>query len=222
VTAAGIHQSLPGAAPAPAVGPAPGWLRLARLYLVSRRVPAGLAVLAGLGAVLWAALHWHWSVAGGAAAQLVVPLVIETGAAGVIAVTTYGPFREPERATGRWLPFLRLGAAVGLTAAAFAVLAAGATGGFLPGGSLALLRDVAGMAGAGLLTAVLLGGALAWVGPMAYLLVTEGALAGGWTTPWIWPGRPPHDAGGALCAGLVFAAGAVLVTIRGCRERIGE
>ena len=55
--------------------------------------------------------------------------MIETGAAAVIAVTTYGPFGEPERATGRWLPWLRLGAAVALTAAAFGALAAGATGG---------------------------------------------------------------------------------------------
>jgi hypothetical protein len=222
VTAAGIDQSPPGAAPFPTAGPTPGWLRLARLYLVSRRIPAAVGLLAGLGAVLWAALHWHWDIAGGAAARLVVPLVVETGAAGVIAVTSYGPFGEPERATGRWLPYLRLGAAVGLTAVAVGVLAVGATGGFMPGGSLALLRNVAGMAGTGLLSAVLLGGALAWVGPMAYLLVTEGALAGGWTTPWIWAGRPPHDAGGAICAGLVFGAGIVLITIRGCHERVGE
>jgi hypothetical protein len=222
VTAAGIHQSPRGAAPLPAAGPAPGWLRLARLYLVSRRIPAALAVLTGLGATAWAALHWHWNIAGGAAAQLMVPLVVETGAAGVIAVTSYGPFGEPERATGRWLPFLRLAAAAGLTAAAVGVLALGATGGFMPGGILALVRNVGGMAGTGLLSAVLLGGAMAWVGPMAYLLVTEGALAGGWTTPWIWPGRPPHDAGGAICAGLVVAAGIALITIRGCRERVGE
>ena len=53
---------------------------------------------------------------------------------------------------------------------------------------------------------------------MAYLVVTEGALAGGWTTPWIWPARPPHDVGGALCAGLAVAAGLVLITVRGPRE----
>ena len=55
--------------------------------------------------------------------------MVETGAAAIIAVTTYGPFGEPERATGRWLPWLRLGAALALTAAAFGALAAGATGG---------------------------------------------------------------------------------------------
>jgi hypothetical protein len=151
-----------------------------------------------------------------------VPLVIETGAAAVIAVTTYGPFGEPERATGRWLPFLRLGAGVLLTAAAVGALAAGATGGSLPGGTLAMLRNVAGLVGIGLLSAAVLGGALAWAGPMAYLLVAESALAAGWTTPWVWPARPPHDLGAALCAASVFTAGAAVITVRGARDRIGD
>ena len=105
-----------------------------------------------------------------------------------------------------------------LTAAAFGALAAGATGGNLPGGSLALLRNVAGMTGLGLLAAVVFGGMLAWAGPIAYLLVTEVALQGKPTTPWVWPARPPHDLGAALCAATVFAAGALLVTVRGPRE----
>ncbi len=218
MTAAGVHRAAPGATPAPAASPGRGWLRLAWLYLVSRRVPAAAGLLAGFGALLWAALHWHWSVSGGPAAAIVIPLVIEAGAAAVIAVTTYGPFGEPERATGRWLPFLRLGAAVALTAAAIGALAAGSTGGELPGGFAALARNVAGITGIGLLCAAVLGGILAWTGPMAYLVLTETALAGGATSPWIWAGRPPHDVGGALCAGLVFAAGLALVTVRGVRE----
>ena len=222
MTTAGIHEPPPGAAPpASTARPALAGLRLAWLYLASRRVPAALAAAAGLGAALWAALHWHWNVAGGPAAQQVVPLVIETGTAAVIAVTTYGPFGEPERATGRWLPGLRLGAAVALTAAAAGLLAAGATAGYLPGGTLGMLRNLAGLAGLGLLSAALLGGALAWAGPMAYLLVAEGALAGGWTTPWAWPARPPHDLGGALCAALVFTAGVAVITVRGARESVG-
>ena len=67
---------------------------LARLYLISRRVPVALVLLAGLGALLWTALHWHWNIAGGAAARQFIPLTIQTGAAAVIAVTTYGPFGE--------------------------------------------------------------------------------------------------------------------------------
>jgi len=174
----------------------------------------------GLGALLWAELHWHWNVAGGPAAQRVIPLVIEAGAAAVIAVASYGPFGEPERATGRWLPWLRLASALILTGAAVGALAAGATGGYLPGGTLALARDVAGMAGLGLLCAVALGGAFGWTGPLAYWLITESALAAGWTTPWIWPGRPPRDTGAAICAGLVFAAGLAAFTLRGARASV--
>jgi hypothetical protein len=221
MTAAGVHRPAPEAALAPAARRAFGWLRLARLYLASRRVPAAMGVLAALGGMLWAALHWHWNVAGGAAAQQLVPLAVETGAAAVIAVTTYGPFGELERATGRWLPYLRLGAAVVLTAAAVGALAAGATAGYLPGGTLAMLRNLAGLTGIGLLSAAAAGGALAWAGPMAYLVVAESALAAGWTTPWTWPARPPHDLGAALCAAVVFAAGTAIITVRGDRDRPG-
>ena len=221
MTAAGLHRPAPGSAPPHAAGPldrtAAGW-RLARLYLVSRRVPMALALLAGLGALLWAALHWRWNIAGGPAARQFIPLTIETAAAAVIAVTTHGPFGEPERAAGRWLPWLRLGAAVALTAAAFGALAAGAAAGGMPGGTLALLRNLGGMTGIGLLTAGVLGGAFGWAGPMAYLLITEGALAHRSTTPWVWPTRLPHDRGGAICACLVIAAGLVLITVRGPRE----
>jgi hypothetical protein len=52
---------------------------------------------------------------------------------------------------------------------------------------------------------------------MAYWLVTESVLAAGWTTPWIWPARPPHDRGAAVCAALVFAAGLAVLTARGAR-----
>jgi hypothetical protein len=219
MTAASVQNSPSGAVPAAAgVRPAVAGLRLARLYAVSRRVPTALGLLAALGCLLWAALHWRWSIAGGAAAQQFFTLSIETGAAAVIAVTTYGPFGEPERATGRWLPWLRLAAAVALTAAAFGALAAGATGGALPGGILALLRDLAGLAGTGLVAAAVLGGAFGWAGPMVYLLITFTALSQGWTTPWIWPARPPHDLGAALCASAVFAAGLATVTVFGARD----
>jgi hypothetical protein len=219
VTAAGVHRPPPEAAQARLASRAAlASLRLAWLYLVSRRATAALGLLAALGCLLWAALYWHWTIAGGGAAQQLIPLVIETGAAAVIAVATYGPFGESERATGRWLPYLRLGTALLLTAAAAGTLAAGATGGYLPGGTLAMLRNLAGMTGVGLLSAAALGGSFAWTGPMAYWLVTEGALAGAWTTPWIWPARPPHDLGGALCAYGAFTAGIVAVTLLGARD----
>ena len=195
-----------------------GAWRLTRLYLVSRRVPMAVVLLTGLSALLWAALHQRWNIAGGAAARQFIPLTIQSGAAAVIAVTTHGPFGEPERAAGRWLPWLRLGEAVGLSAAAFGLLAAGATGGVLPGGTLAMLRDLGGIAGIGLLSAVILGGAFGWIGPMSYLLITEGALAHRSATPWVWPTRIPSDRGGAVCACIVAAVGLALIAARGPRE----
>jgi hypothetical protein len=219
MTAADTRQPLPGAGPAfPAERRAVAALRLPWLYLISRRAPAALGLLAGLGVLLWSALHWHWAIAGGPAAQLFISLTIETGAAAVIAVTTYGPFGDPERATGRWLPYLRLGAVAALTAIAYGALAAGATGGALPGGTLALLRNLAGITGIGLLSAAAFGGAFGWTGPFAYLVVTEVALGGNPTTPWVWPARPPHDLGGALCAALVFAAGTAAIALFCARD----
>jgi hypothetical protein len=220
MTTAGM-QSTPPVAARQAARPATSVLRLPWLYLVSRRVPAALGLIAGLGVLLWASLRWHWNVAGGPAAQEFIPLAIEAGAAAVVAVTTYGPFGEPERATGRWLPCLRLGAALALTAAAFGALAAGAAGapaGGLPGGTLAMVRNLAGITGTGLLTAAAAGGAFGWVGPMAYLLVTEVALTGTTTTPWVWPAHPAHDRGAAICASLVYAAGVAVITVRGTRN----
>jgi hypothetical protein len=215
MTAAGLH-----AAPAQARARAAlGVARMTRLYLVSRRIPAALGLLTAAAILLWNALHWRWNIAGGPAARQFVPLTIEAAAAAVIAVTCYGPFGETERAAGRRLPRLRLAAALALSAIAVGALAAGAAGGQLPGGTAAMLRDFAGLAGIGLLSAAALGGAFGWTGPLAYLVVSESALAGTWTTPWLWATRGPHDRGAAACAALVFAAGTVVITIRGGRDR---
>jgi len=219
MTATGTRAPRPGAGAVPAARRrALVALRLPWLYLVSRRVPAALGLLAGLAALAWSALHWHWAIAGGRAAQLFISLTVEAGAAAVIAVATYGPFGEPERATGRWLPWLRLGTAAALTAVAFGALAGAATAGLLPGGTLALARNLAGSTGLGLVAAAALGGAFGWTGPLAYLIVTEVAVTGNPTTPWVWAARPPHDLGGALCAGLVFIAGIAAIAVAGARD----
>jgi hypothetical protein len=210
VTAVSTHQA----------GPPPG-LRLLLLHLISRRVPAAVAVLAACGVLLRLGLQWHWITGNGPqAAEL--PVMIEGAAAAVIAVVTASPFGEPERATGRWLPYLRLADALGLTLAAAAILAAGAAAAGLPGGTLAIARNVAGLAGLGLLSSAVLGGLLAWIGPMAYAVVAEFAIIEAWTTPWMWPARPPHDWGAALCAGVAFAAGLLVAALRGARDPAHE
>ena len=216
---AGVRNPSPKIAPhRVASGRASATLRLTWLHAVSRQIPAVLGLQAALGALLFIALDHHWSIAGGRDTEMLIPLTIETGAAAVIAVSTYGPFGDPERATGRWLPWLRLGAVLAITATALGALAGGATGGLLPGGTLALLRYLAGGTGLGLLSAVVLGGAFGWVGPMAYLLITEVALSGDPTTPWVWAARPTHDLGAAACAALVFAVGTAAIAVLGARN----
>lgn len=224
MTAGGTREldAAPGRETGPARSARAG-MRLARLHAASRRLPACAAVIVACGAGLRIALTGHWDSYG----ALQLPLVFEAGVAAAIAVTTASPFGEPERIAARWLPALRLATALALTAAAASTLAAAGTGAHLAGGTLDVLRNVAGMTGIGLLCAVVLGGGLAWVGPAGYLVAGAYGLYTQWhgpalTTPWLWPARPPHDVGAALCAGLVFTAALTVNAARGARDRVGE
>jgi hypothetical protein len=203
--------------------PPRGGTRLVRLHATSRRVPAAVAAIVICAAGLRIALLGHWDSYG----ALQLPLVFEAAAVAAITSTTASPFGEPERATGRWLPFLRLASALVLTAVAVAALAAAGTGAHLAGGTLEVLRNVAGMTGIGLFCAAALGGGLAWAGPTGYLLAGVYALYTQWhgpalATPWLWPARPPDDLGAAICAGLVFTFGLAVITVRGARDPTGE
>jgi hypothetical protein len=222
-----------GTRPMPATAAGPGaprltrppraGVRLARLYATSRRVPAALTAIVACALGLRIALTGHWDTYG----ALQLPLVFETAAAVAITVTAASPLGEPERLTGRWLPYLRLAATLALTAVAIGALAAAGTGTHLAGGTLDVLRNLAGITGIGLLCAATINGGLAWVGPAAFLLPGAYALYTQWhhpalTTPWLWPGRPPHDLGAAICAGLVYAAGVAVITARGARDLADE
>jgi hypothetical protein len=194
--------------------------RLAWLHLRSRRGPAAVAALAACAIALRAVLHWQLT-AGGAGAQQ-IPMIIEAGAAVVIAVTTHSPFGEAERTTGRWLPFLRLGAVLALTGAAIGLLQLGVTGASLNDGVLTLARNVIGLTGIGLLTSLVTGGLLAWILPLGYVGFAEYALIEAWRSPWTWPARPPTDRGAWICAALVFAVGLAAFTLRGARTRLAD
>ena len=204
----------------------PGWRALARvvrLHAASRRVPGAAAVIIGCGVALRIALIGHWDAYG----ALQLPLVIESLAAATIAITTASPLGEAERVAGRWLPALRLATTLALTALAVLALSLAGYGAHLSGGTLGVLRNVAGVTGLGLLCAVLLGGGLGWTGPTGYLIAGVYGLYTQWhppaiTTPWLWPARPTHDVGAALCAGMVFIAGLAVVTARGARDRVRE
>ena len=197
--------------------------RLVRLYATSRRVPAAVTAVAACAVVLRIALAGHWDTYG----ALQLPLVFETAAATAITVTVASPLGEPERLTGRWLPYLRLTVTLVLTGVAIGALAAAGTGAHLAGGTLDVLRNVAGITGIGLLCAAVINSGLAWIGPVAFLPPGAYALYTQWhhpalTTPWLWPGRPSRDLGAAICAGLVFAAGVAVITVRGARDPAGE
>ncbi len=227
MTAAGVKTPPvpPGspAAPAPAAPSArrlAAGARLAWLHLRSRRVPSALLALALAGAALRAVQHWHL-MSGGALAQQ-GPMVIEAGAAVLVAMTTHSPFGEAERGAGRWLPYLRLGTALALTGIAIGALQLGVTGASLPGGVLVLARNVIGITGIGLLASLVTGGPLAWIPPLGYLGFAEYALTGAWRNPWTWPVRPPADRGAWICAALVFAAGLAAVTFRGARTSLAD
>jgi hypothetical protein len=197
--------------------------RLLRLHAISRRVPAAAAAIAICAIGLRIALTGHWDSYG----ALQLPLVFEAGSATAITITTASPIGEPERVTGQWLPLLRLATALALTVAAAGALTAAGIGGDLAGGTWDVLRNVAGMTGIGLLFAAALGGGLAWAGPAGYLVVGAYGVYTQWhgpalTTPWIWPARPPHDLGAAICAALVFTIGLAVITVRGARDPVGE
>jgi hypothetical protein len=209
------------AAPAGAICRGPSGVPLVWLHLRSRRVPAGILALAVCGALLHAALHWHWAFNSGPYAQQ-VPMIIEAGAAAVIAVTAHGPFGETERATGRWLPYLRLFAAAAMCGLAIALLQLGAAGESLNEGVLVLARNVIGITGIGLLCSLVTGGLLAWTLPMGYMAFCQYALLQAWTAPWTWPVRPSVDRGAWICACAVFAAGVLLFTIRGPRTHLSD
>jgi hypothetical protein len=198
-------------------------MRLLRLHAASRQVPAATAAIAACAIGLRITLIGHWDSYG----ALQLPLVFEAGCAAAITITTASPIGEPERLTGRWLPFLRLATLLALTAAAAGMLTAAGMGTHLAGGTLDVLRNLAGMTGIGLLWAAMLGGSLAWVGPTGYLVLGAYGLYTQWhlpalTTPWIWPARPPHDLGAALCAAAAFVMGMTVIAVRGARDPVGE
>jgi len=181
--------------------------------------------LAGCGVVLWAALQYHWWLGTGpAAAEL--PMLIEGCAAAIIAVTTHNPFGEPERATGRWLPFLRLSMALALCGAAIGLLALGAAvayhpqaGVYLASGILGVAENVMGFAGVGLICSLVTGGLVAWTGPLAFVAVCQFALIAHYSEPLTWAARPATDRGGWIAAMIVFAIGLAAYTLRGPRVR---
>jgi hypothetical protein len=194
--------------------------RIFRLHLASRGVPAALLAIAACAVALRVILHWN--PAGSGPGARIFPLLIAAGAASIVGISTRSPFGESERATGHRLVALRLVTGISLTLLAIAGLTAGSAGAHLQYGVAGLVRDVVGLVGVGLVVAVATGGTLSWLGPLSFWAMSAYAINEGWTTPWLWPGRPPHDGGAASCATVVFVLGLCLVAIRGARDSVDD
>ena len=133
-------------------------------------------------------------------------MIVEAGATAIIAVTTHGPFGEVERATGRWLPAMRLLAATGMCGLAILALHLDVVGESLKDGILVLARNVICFAGLGMGCPLVTGGLLAWVLPLEYMAFCQYALTEAWTAPWTCSTRPPADRGGWIATMTVLRA----------------
>jgi hypothetical protein len=203
----------------------PAVARLAWLHLLSRRVPSALVALLACSVVLWASLGYHWGYGTGQRADE-MPTLLEGCAAAIIGVTTHSPFGEPERATGRWLAFLRPALILVLCGAAIGFLAIGAAIAYDPkagiglyDGVLPVARNLLGFTGVGLILSPFIGGLLSWTGPLAYVALCQFAAIADYSEPLTWASRPPADRGGWIAAIVAFVIGLAAFTIRGPRIR---
>ena len=188
--------------------------RLAGLHLLSRRTPLALALIMAVAAADW--LLAPLTTGTGAFAGT-LPLVLVTGAAGIIAASAQSPFGDPERAT--WpVPWLRLIHVLALMVAAAGLLALARTG----HDPLAAIRDLAGFTGLALLTATVISAGLAWIVPLAYTIYCSGPLDVHSVNLWAWPALPSSDHAAYLIALLLLGAGVASITRAGTRERYAD
>lgn len=185
--------------------------RLLQLHLRSRRVPLITLLIAILAGILRAAKPL---TEGGSEFAGLLPLVLMVGCAALIAASARSPFGDPERATFP-LPRLRLTHLLALVALAVAVVGAARVG----DDPVAGMRDVAGLTGLALLTAPVIGAALAWIAPLAYAIYCGGPLDVHQVDLWSWPALPGTDGTAALIAVALLAAGVATVTAVGARDQ---
>jgi hypothetical protein len=207
---ASVGSLMPGLAPTEETEPR-DW-RAIGVYLADRRTVACVLTLASCAVGLRIALNW---IPRGGVAAYGLPLAFVAGAAAVIGCTAGVLSNKPGIAPRRQVRVQRTAAVIVLTCAAVGILAAGSISVHLAGGTLGMLRNLIGLTGIALLSAAVFGSGMAWVMPGAYLLATLYALESAWTTPWIWPGRPPYDLGAGLCAAIVLAVGVVAIVVHG-------
>lgn len=185
--------------------------RLLLLHLRSRHVPLTVLLLAVTAGVLRAIRPL---TQGGSEFAVLLPLVLTVGAAGLIAASTRSPFGDPERATFP-LPRLRLIHLLVLVGVGVAMIGAARVGND-PG---AALRNMAGLTGLALLTTPIIGAALAWIAPLAYVIYCGGPVDVHQIGLSAWPALPGTDTTATLIALALLAIGVATVAVTGARDQ---
>lgn len=207
-------------------------MRLAGLYLRSRRVGRAFLTL-GISAVVAWALTWFlvsqtpYGVRHGGLTMMLVFGAL--AAACVIGVSAHSPFGDAERAVARPLSPLRFSQLAGsILWAALALCAALLTfdlEGARPEYPLyVLLRNLAFLSGIALVTARIAGARLSWIAPFVFALAYLTFMGSGSDVLAAWANRSYHGLHGPswLAALAILAIGLGLVCYFGTRERVGE
>lgn len=190
-------------------------MRLAMLFLRSRQTERAAFALAGVigGAWLWGRFLRDES---GALwlALLLFPLFVGC----LLGVVTPSPFAELERTASRTLFDLRAFQLGGLFLIAAAGLLAATWAWPEPDSSELIARNLSGFAGLSLLTAVVVEGRLAWIGPIIYGFGIFSFVSHRSSEAWAWAASPAGEERAIALAVILFVASLVLVSRFGARE----
>lgn len=185
-------------------------MRLAYLFLHSRQVERSLTLLGGVVVMTWA-----WQTARGGLGLdtgpnlVILPLIV----AMIVPAGTSSPFGSLEATASRSLGPLRLAHVLGL-------LCVAALGLSVTSGSLdwAMIRNIAGLTGLGLIAARIAGPSLAWIAPLCSSIY---ALTASSRSTWNWPVHDGSAHQPALIAAVLLLSGLIVIVPHGAPTRTG-
>lgn len=207
-------------------------MRLAALFLRSRRAGTAVVILAGTAAVCWVLTWWLFSQTpyGAARGALSLTLVFGSLAAScVVGAGAASPFGDPERTSARPLAPARFLHLSGLLLVSSLVLCCvlllfDLTGARPEHPLLVLVRNVAALGGLALLSARLFGARLSWIPPFVFSIGYLTAMGTGSDLLSAFVNRSHDGLHGPswIAALLMLVAGLGSVCARGARETVGE